>query len=159
MVDLSILTDEDLKAMGEEFSKILDELTEQHEEIQAQADAMSDEILYSHLRNIIDNCRGVLWNYQDDYILEQAVKEKLIQVLEERIPDIKDYVDYELLTDEQSKDYIFAQTDPQPFVLEGEHYVAFEAYGQGETVYCINKVNKEECAYLKKYADLNFLAN
>lgn len=162
MIDFSLLTDDDIKDMADQFITAVKEMEERYAGIQERADAMTNQELFTHIRTIIEECNGVFYEYQDDYDLEQTIEWKLHHLLVEAMSEeeelmIEHFTDYDLLTEEQEKSFMFARSDLYPFTLDDCYYVAYAAYGQGESFYCINLVNKEEARYIKQYVDLNFI--
>lgn len=156
------LTEQDFEEMINSFMDELRLLEEQEEEIQNKADAMTDDELYAHIKEIIDDYNGSFGDYRDDYLLEQTVERKLIDTLEEAMMvenelRVKAFVDLEVMTSEQAEDYMFANSNLHPFTLDNHFYVAYAVYGQGERFFVIKQVDKEKATYIKQYVDLNKL--
>lgn len=162
MPNLGDLTEIDFEELMDSFMEELKVLEEQHEEIQDMADAMTDSELYAHLKEIIDESNGSFWDYRDDYLLEQAVERKLIDILEESMMidgqlKVTAFVDLDLMTEEQAEGYMFANSNLHPFRLDDKFYVGYAVYGQGERFFVMKEVSKEEATYIKQYVDLNSL--
>ena len=162
MIDFSLLTDDDIEDMADQFIAAIKEMEERYKRIQEKAEAMTNQELLTHIRTIIEESNGVFYEYQDDYDLEQTIEWKLHHLLVEAMSEeeelmIEHFTDYDLLTEEQEKSFMFARSDLYPFTLDDCYYVAYVAYGQGESFYCIDLVNKEEARYIKQYVDLNFI--
>lgn len=162
MPNLKDLTEKDWEEIAESLRSELKLLAEEYEEIQNKADAMEDNDLYAHLKEIIDERNGSFWDYRDDYLLEQTVERKLIDKLEEAMMvenqlKVTAFVDLDLMTQEQARDYMFADSNLHPFTLDDHFYVGYAVYGQGERFFVLKEVNKEDATYIKQYVDLNNL--
>lgn len=155
--------DELVEEMIESFKSELIALNEYHEKIEKTADEMSNKELYEHISTIINERGGVFWEYKDDYFLEQVVEYKFMKLLENTIgPEnnnksyLESFVNFEKMTEEQSEEYMFADSPLYPFTLDNKYFVACNIYGQGESFLELKEVDKESAKYVTKYIDMNF---
>lgn len=153
--------DELVKDMIESFKSEMIALNEHHEKIKKTADEMSNKELYEHINTIINERGGVFWEYKDDYFLEQVVEHKFMKLLENAIElensNLESCMDFEKMTEEQSEEYMFANSPLYPFTIDDKHFVAYHVYGQGESFLKLKEVDKESAKYVTKYADISFI--
>lgn len=149
-----------LEDMVESFKSEMIALNEYHEKIEKVADEMSNKELYEHIKTIMNEYGGVFWDYKDDYFLEQVVEHKFMKLLENAIElensNLESCMDFEKMTEEQSEEYMFANSPLYPFTIDDKHFVAYHVYGQGEGFLKLKEVDKESAKYITKYIDMNF---
>lgn len=162
---LGDMSDEEMaelvKDMVESFKSEMIALNEYHEKIEKVADEMSNKELYEHINTIINEYGGVFWDYKDDYFLEQVVEHKFMKLLKNAIElensNLESCMDFEKMTEEQSEEYMFANSPLYPFIIDDKHFVAYNVYGQGESFLKLKEIDKESAKYVAKYADINFI--
>lgn len=161
------MSDEEMNELAKEmvesesFKSRIAELNKHYEEVEKVADGMNNKELYEHINTIINECYGVFWEYKDDYVLEQAVEYKFMNLLENKMElednNLEKYIDLEKMTEEQSKEYMFAGSPLHPFTLDDKHFVAYHIYGQGESFLKLKEIEKESAKYIVEYVDMNFI--
>lgn len=163
-IRLTMPTEEQMEEMAEEFIKVMEGLKKEEELVDKEAREMSGKELNLHIEKILETNNGSFWEYEEDYHLEQVVAAKMRMILrgilnyDEEI-NKQDYLDFDLITKEQSLEYMFADSVLLPFTLNDKYYVAYDVYGQGEGFFNIDEVNKEESEYILDYADINYIKN
>ena len=159
------MSDEEMNELAKEmvksFMSEIIELNEHYEKIEKVADEMNNKELYEHINTIINECGGVFWDYKDDYFLEQVVEHKFMKLLENTMEvensNLESCIDFEEMTEEQSEEYMFANSPLYPFTIDDKHFVAYHEAGQGESFLKLKEVEKESAKYIVEYVDMNFI--